>query len=196
MPLFRRILVANRGEIALRVIRTAQEMGIETVRVGFEHTLRVPVPPLQHSDATNILHMLLQTDLFRSLDVNTAIDLLLVTNKRTYKPDEVIFRAGDPGDQLRIVQAGSVSLERDGVSRELRYCDYFGEGALLTDGDMLREIYRTVRELRRAGPPKLSEEEAAISLQKVARGHAVRSGRMQAGETLVLPLSSDLAGGR
>ena len=112
----------------------AAEVGIETVRVGFENTLRVPVPPLQHSDATNILHMLLQTDLFRSLDVNTAIDLLLVTNKRTYKAEEVIFRTGDPGDRLRIVQSGSVMLERDGVSRELRYCDYFGEGALLTDG--------------------------------------------------------------
>jgi acetyl-CoA carboxylase biotin carboxylase subunit len=33
MPPFRRILVANRGEIALRVIRTAQEMGIETVAI-------------------------------------------------------------------------------------------------------------------------------------------------------------------
>ena len=46
----------------------------------------------------------------------------------------MICRTGDPGDKLRIVQAGSVMLERDGVSRELRYCDYFGEGALLTDG--------------------------------------------------------------
>ena len=31
--MFKRILIANRGEIALRVIRTCKRMGIETVTV-------------------------------------------------------------------------------------------------------------------------------------------------------------------
>ena len=34
--MFKRILIANRGEIALRVIRTAREMGIECVAVFSE----------------------------------------------------------------------------------------------------------------------------------------------------------------
>ena len=34
--MFKRILIANRGEIALRVIRACKELGIETVAVHSE----------------------------------------------------------------------------------------------------------------------------------------------------------------
>ncbi|MCE3016974.1 MAG: hypothetical protein LW870_14035, partial [Pirellula sp.] len=34
--MFKRVLIANRGEIALRVIRACKEMGIETVAIFSE----------------------------------------------------------------------------------------------------------------------------------------------------------------
>ena len=40
--MFKKILIANRGEIACRVIRTAQRMGIKTVAVYSDADARAP----------------------------------------------------------------------------------------------------------------------------------------------------------
>ena len=41
--MFKRILVANRGEIALRIIRACRELGIETVAIFSEADRGAPI---------------------------------------------------------------------------------------------------------------------------------------------------------
>ncbi|OFZ53051.1 MAG: acetyl-CoA carboxylase biotin carboxylase subunit [Bdellovibrionales bacterium RIFOXYC1_FULL_54_43] len=73
-PLFRKVLIANRGEIALRVIRACREMGISTVAVystADEHSLHVKLadeavcigPPRAKLSYLNIASILSAADI-------------------------------------------------------------------------------------------------------------------------------------
>lgn len=73
-PLFRKVLIANRGEIALRVIRACRELGISTVAVystADEHSLHVKLadeavcigPPRSKLSYLNIANILSAADI-------------------------------------------------------------------------------------------------------------------------------------
>ncbi|MGZ3687088.1 MAG: biotin carboxylase N-terminal domain-containing protein, partial [Bdellovibrionota bacterium] len=73
-PLFRKVLIANRGEIALRVIRACRELGISTVAVystADEHSLHVKLadeavcigPPQSKLSYLNIASILSAADI-------------------------------------------------------------------------------------------------------------------------------------
>ncbi len=73
-PLFRKVLIANRGEIALRVIRACRELGIPTVAVyssADEHSLHVKLadeavcigPPQSKLSYLNIANILSAADI-------------------------------------------------------------------------------------------------------------------------------------
>ena len=82
-PLFRRVLVANRGEIALRVMRGLRELGIESVAV--------------HSDADAKCAHVLAADHAVALGGNTAAESYLDIEKVLAAAAETGAEAIHPG---------------------------------------------------------------------------------------------------
>jgi len=81
---------------------------------------------------------LLKSQLFRDLPAESLDELARVVDNKVVKPEEIIFREGDPADAFYIVASGNlrVFVKHDsGIERELTVLgpgDSFGEVALLT----------------------------------------------------------------
>jgi CRP/FNR family transcriptional regulator len=86
------------------------------------------------SDIAEQLH---QAELFRDVDLADLTTLASVMESETYAPHEVIFRWGDVGDTMYIIQEGRVRIytfDSQGNELTIRYygkSDIFGEFSLL-----------------------------------------------------------------
>jgi CRP-like cAMP-binding protein len=86
----------------------------------------------------HVLTVLAETKLFENLTLLDLERLAARTEARRYAAGEIIFRAGDPGDGLYIVDEGSVEvfLDAEQSPRKLAVLhdrEYFGEMALIDD---------------------------------------------------------------
>ncbi|MDB4959656.1 MAG: cyclic nucleotide-binding protein [Myxococcales bacterium] len=99
------------------------------IRVGdttsTEHTARA-------SDITLKLEVLKGMQMFRYLSYKELVKIAAIAETVDPKPDEVIFKTGDPGDSMYVVISGIVKLTSGDVAvAELARGHHFGEMSLI-----------------------------------------------------------------
>lgn len=86
------------------------------------------------------IECLRQTPLFCGLDAESLADLADCLENRHFEPEHMLFRQGDPGDVLYIVQSGQVKIVSNQteaaelVVNQFGPGDFFGEMALVDYG--------------------------------------------------------------
>jgi CRP-like cAMP-binding protein len=104
-------------------------------------------------DTKALIELLAKCDLLRHLPPEEIEQILPFVGTRHLAPDEVLFRAGEPGDALYIVASGKVEILDDGAAgdgaagrtlAELGAGQAFGEMALLSQGPRTATVRATV----------------------------------------------------
>ena len=81
------------------------------------------------------LFILESAQLFQGLSVDALTKVASITEEGRAKPNETIYRQGEPGDTMYIIVAGDVRLLKDGVTlMERQPGDSFGQVSLLDRG--------------------------------------------------------------
>jgi len=80
--MFQKVLIANRGEIALRIIRTCKEMGIQTV-IAYSDADQNSLPVRYADEAVHIGPPLARKSY---LNIEKIIEIALKTNSQAIHP--------------------------------------------------------------------------------------------------------------
>jgi CRP-like cAMP-binding protein len=109
----------------------------EGAAIRFPTRFREYASRRQQKDTAEIIKLLAQGELLRHLPPEDISELLPLISRRSLKPDEIVFRAGEEGDCLYIVVRGKVEVIEGGGAdchslAELGPGQAFGEMALLS----------------------------------------------------------------
>ncbi len=134
--------------------------------------------PKAHAGTNALLR---QVPMFADLDRRELAEVRKILYRRQYQADEVIFRQGDPGVGMYVIERGTVAIFHEPTNRllaELRGGDFFGEIALLNETPRsARAVAKTPAALHGLFQPELYD-----LVQRVPR----------LGVKLLLPLARNL----
>lgn len=80
--------------------------------------------------------LLKRVPMFAELSRRELAEVEKILYRRSYAPDEVIFRQGDPGVGMYVIERGTVAVIQESTGRtlaSLRAGEFFGEIALLNE---------------------------------------------------------------
>ncbi|GAM27326.1 hypothetical protein SAMD00019534_105010 [Acytostelium subglobosum LB1] len=110
------------------------DSGLKIAHEGVRHTLRLDVEKHMHSEAVDILKLMESVDIFRSIPLSQAAEILRTATRKTYPQGSVIIAQDSEPDAFFVVASGIVKVSVGDLEKNLIAGDYFGEMSLIMGG--------------------------------------------------------------
>ena len=96
------------------------EYGLKPAPVGVENTLTLDVENPENAAALEVLDLVTNIDLFNSLTIQHAREILQIVEVAHYKAGDYVIRAGDEGHTMMIIASGKADCKVKMMEREER----------------------------------------------------------------------------
>eukprot|EP00636_Phaeomonas_parva_P006036 CAMPEP_0118873072 /NCGR_PEP_ID=MMETSP1163-20130328/15022_1 /TAXON_ID=124430 /ORGANISM="Phaeomonas parva, Strain CCMP2877" /LENGTH=776 /DNA_ID=CAMNT_0006808325 /DNA_START=219 /DNA_END=2549 /DNA_ORIENTATION=+ len=116
--------------------------GLKPAPVGVENTINIVTNLSEFSRALEIMEILGSVDIFESLSVGHARDLLNFVKDITFQQGQPVMVKGEPGNDMMIIMSGLAEVIIRKAGGEIEFTktfsmgDYFGEQALMQPKSM------------------------------------------------------------